>query len=124
MLQTYCNMIELVRLRSELILTTSETAVLQKVYLTQCELVGLSDQKVELSDGISFDPLNNDDATFVNFIDHGPSHLDTIGLTVREFDRALLSAINFRNPDSFRLNILDAGLEEIRAILAYQIFQK
>lgn len=79
----------------------------------------MSDQKIELSDGINFDLLNNDDAQFVNFIDHGPSHLDTIGLTVREFDKTLLSTMNFRNPDSFRLNILDAGLEEVRAILAY-----
>jgi len=85
----------------------------------QCELVGLSDQKVEFKDGISFDPLSNDDTRFVNFIDHGPSHLDSIGLAVREFDRALLSAMNFRNPDSFRLNILTSGLEEVRAILAY-----
>jgi len=45
-------------------------------------------------------------------------------LAVSEFDPALLSNMNFRNPDSFKLNILTAGLEEVRAILQYQLLQK
>ena len=76
---------------------------------------------MQLSDGIGFDPFSNDENTaqFVNYFDHGPSHLDKISLTAQEFDRSLLSALNFRNPDSFRFNILTSGLEEVRAILAY-----
>lgn len=89
----------------------------------QCELVGLKDQRIELSDGINFELFSPDEDThqYVNYIDHGPSHQDKIKLTVREFDLGLLSVMNFRNPDTFRLNILTAGLEEVRAILAYQI---
>ena len=63
-------------------------------------------------------------ADMVNYVDHGPSHGERIGLAVREFDHALMSNLNFRNPDSFRINILTAGLEEVRAILHYQILQK
>ena len=43
MLQTYCNIVELLRLRQELILAATETTVLQQVYLAQSELVGLKD---------------------------------------------------------------------------------
>jgi hypothetical protein len=57
----------------------------------QCELVGLSVQKIDLLDGISFDPLNKDDTRFVNFIDHGPSDFDKIGLTLGEFYSGLFS---------------------------------
>jgi len=44
-----------------------------------------------------------------------------INLAVREFDISLLSNFNFRNPDSYKLNITDAGIEEVRAILMYQL---
>jgi hypothetical protein len=50
--------------------------------------------------------------------------LDTIELAVNEFDPKLLSNFNFRNPDSFKINIFTAGLEEVRAILHYQLLQK
>jgi len=43
--------------------------------------------------------------------------MDKIDLAVREFDILLLSNLNFRNPDSFKINMLTAGLEEVRAIL-------
>jgi hypothetical protein len=47
--------------------------------------------------------------------------MNRIELAIREFDPTLLSNFNFRNPDSFKMNILTAGLEEVRAILHYQI---
>jgi hypothetical protein len=36
LLKTYCNMVELHRLRSEIILTASECAILQQTYEAQC----------------------------------------------------------------------------------------
>ena len=60
----------------------------------------------------------------MNFLDEGPSHNTHIDLAIREFDPTLLSNFNFRNPDTFKLNITDAGLEEVRAILMYQLLQK
>ena len=53
----------------------------------------------------------------MNFFEDGSSHLDDIKLAVSEFDSGLLSNFNFRNPDTFKLNILTSGLEEVRAIL-------
>lgn len=45
--------------------------------------------------------------------------MNIIDLAAREFDPTLLSNMNFRNPDSFKINILTSGLEEIRAVLQY-----
>ena len=50
--------------------------------------------------------------------------MDEIELAVREFDSRLLTNFNFRNPDSFRINLFDSGLEEVRAILSYQLLHK
>jgi len=55
MLELYCNLIEFMRLRHELILTTSETQVLKEVYQSQCKACNLFNIKSELSDGISFE---------------------------------------------------------------------
>lgn len=55
----------------------------------------------------------------MDFFQDGPSHKDKIDLAVKEFDSALLSNFNFRNPDTFKINIMTSGLEEVRAILYY-----
>ena len=38
-LKLYCNMVELHRLRSEIILAVSECTILQTIYLSQCEFI-------------------------------------------------------------------------------------
>ena len=85
-------------------------------------MVGLgADQlKVEL-DGISFDEPHGQDSEvgFINYIDEGPAHKINIGLSAREWDPLLLSNFNFRNPDSFKICITTAGLEEVRAVLTH-----
>jgi len=50
-------------------------------------------------------------------MDDGCAQMIKIDLAIKEFDPVLLSNFNFRNPDSFKLNILTSGLEEVRAIL-------
>jgi hypothetical protein len=66
--------------------------------------------------GILFDqvPSSETEVGLVNFVDDGPSHMTRIGLAVSEFDSSILSNFNFRNPDSFKLNLLTSGLEEVR----------
>ena len=110
-------MVELQRLRCELILAATETSILQEVYLQQCEVVGVKNPKVIGQEGITFELNEEEDR--INYIDHGPSHMEDIGLSIKEFDPILLSNLNFRHPDTFKLNILTAGLEEIRGILQY-----
>jgi hypothetical protein len=50
-------------------------------------------------------------------VDDGPGHQKVINIAIREFDPALLSNLNFRNADSFKLCVLSSGLEELRAVL-------
>ena len=60
----------------------------------------------------------------MDFLEDGPSHQDEIALAICEFDQKLLTNFNFRSPDSFKLNCLTSGLEEVRAILYYQLMLK
>jgi len=60
----------------------------------------------------------------INYFDEGTSHTINIGLAVREYDPSFLSNFNFRNPDTFKMNITSAGLEEVRGVLMYQLLQK
>jgi hypothetical protein len=82
--------------------------------------------KLMQEEPIAFDILDfpGPDQDLVNYVDHGPSHKDFIGLAISEFDTNLLSNANFRNPDSFKINVLTSGLEEMRAVLHYQLLQK
>ena len=83
-------------------------------------MIGEKSRKVEFENGILWhDNYNGEDKDEINYCEDGPAHLDSIYLAVREFDPALLSNFNFRNPDSFKINILTSGLEEVRAILHY-----
>ena len=77
----------------------------------------------ELPDSISFEAvdIHDDQANLINFFDEGTSFKIKIGLAVREYDPCLLSNFNFRNPDSFKINITTAGLEEVRSVLMYQL---
>lgn len=125
LLQTYCNIAELARIRQEIILAATETAILTQIYMKQCALVGEKNSRVELDSGITWEQGEEEqNREHVNFCEDGPAHLDTIKLAIREFDPQLLSNFNFRNPDSLKLNILNSGLEEARAILQYQVLQK
>ena len=60
MLNLYCNLIEMHRLRNELILAASETAVLADIYNAQKKQCSLNNIKLELSDSISFEELEDD----------------------------------------------------------------
>lgn len=57
MLTLYCNMMELHRIRSEIILTTSECSILSQIYLQQCQFVNFKKAQLVADEPISFDPL-------------------------------------------------------------------
>jgi hypothetical protein len=108
-------MTELHRLRAELIVATAETSILSEIYLQQAAVVGQKSITLIQSEGISFQV--NEPSKFVNYVDDGPGHQKVINIAIREFDPALLSNLNFRNADSFKLCVLSSGLEELRAVL-------
>lgn len=42
-------------------------------------------------------------------------------LAITEFDKSLISCINFRDPLCFKTMLTSCGLEELRAVVHYQI---
>jgi len=108
LLEVYCNMTELVRLRSELINAASETAILQKIYNSQVEKCGKSHLEPLIDESISF-PSLFDPATaeqYINYTDDGPGHQCNIGLAISEFDPSLLTNLNYKHPDAFKMSVL------------------
>ena len=57
----------------------------------------------------------------INFIDEGPMTGVETYLAITEFDKSLASWINFRDPLWFKSLITGWGLEELRAVVHYQI---
>ena len=126
LLTIYCNMVELMRLRHEIILTVSECKALEDIYKKQAEQCRKQGFHVSLPDGISFEIVDtqDDQSDVINYFDEGTSHNIKIDLAVREYDACMLSNFNFRNPDTFKINITSSGLEEVRSVLTYQLLQK
>lgn len=73
---------------------------------------------------ISFENYLANDSNKVNFIDDGGTSFVKMDLAVNEFDPVLKSNLNFRNPDSFKMLLTNCGVEELRAVLHYQLMQK
>lgn len=60
-------------------------------------------------------------ADYVDFVEEGPAYGLAIDLAICEYDPKLVSNLNFRHPDAFKLCITTSGLEEVRAALTYQL---
>jgi hypothetical protein len=125
LMHLYCNIVELLRLRNELILARSETAVLESVYAEQKVICGNKGIKMYFEEGISFSSVAEDRAKdYIDYVEEGPGYGLNIDLAICEFDAKLVSNLNFRHPDALKLCCTTSGLEEVRAALTYQIMQK
>ena len=60
----------------------------------------------------------------MNWVDDGAASFVEIDLAINEFDPILRSNINFRSADAFKMLICTSGLEEMRAVVHFQIMQK
>jgi hypothetical protein len=58
---------------------------------------------------------------FVNFIDEGPADDHEIKLAINEFDKKLRCCVNFSDPECFKALLLPMGLEELRAVVMYEV---
>jgi len=96
----------------------SESMVLQEIYEAQAKLINRPNFRPFFTDSVKLDNYLIDSQK-VNFIDDGPSHMVDFDLAVREFDGALKSNINFRNPDAVKMLVTTSGLEELRGVLHY-----
>lgn len=58
-----------------------------------------------------------------NYVDTGPGTEMAIktDLSIREFDPTLISNLNFSDPEAFKALICPLGLEELRAVVRYEV---
>lgn len=84
-------------------------------------LCGVKGIKIYFDEYVSFDPVEDDMADYVDFVEEGPAYGLAIDLAICEYDPKLVSNLNFRHPDAFKLCITTSGLEEVRAALTYQL---
>lgn len=58
-----------------------------------------------------------------NFVDTGPG-METITnteLSIKEFDPTLTAVMNFADPEAFKALVCPLGVEELRAVVRYEL---
>jgi len=122
MMRIACNLLEVLRLREELIVRASECAILEKIYQKQYEVVGKS-LKVNYSDQINFNtqPIWKDQ---INIVDSNHGRNKVFDLPFMEYDNTLAVNLDLRSESCIKALMTDLGVEELRGILHYQIMQQ
>lgn len=54
-------------------------------------------------------------------MDEGPEGCLESELAIKEFDPTLASALNFADPEAFKALVCPLGLEELRAVVRYEL---
>jgi len=118
-----CNIVEVVRLREELIDRVYECQILESVYKQLNKLFN-KESKTDEEGDIGFTTQNIMPNDIWNYIDlNDGSHLK-FNLPFVEFDHTLSAKMDFSSESCIKSLLTDLGVEELRAILHYQIMQQ
>lgn len=79
------------------------------------------DNKVYFKDPFNFESFLSGGENWANFVEDGPAADMKIDLAINEFDPKLSSNMNFTDPESFKAVVCPLGLEELRAVLHYEL---
>lgn len=122
MMRMACNMMEVIRLREELIQRVSECNILTKIYQQQFQQAGRS-QKVMASDQIPFNTSSilKDQ---INIVDSNHGKNKIFELPFMEYDAGLCINLDLKNESCIKALMTDLGLEELRGIVHYQIMHQ
>jgi hypothetical protein len=118
MLIMSCNLLEVIRLREELIQRIHETDILSMVYRHQLKITNKDSFKLILQDAITFDTQCIIKEP-VNYVDYNDGSKIQFDLPVREFDHTLKANLDFKSESCIKALMLDLGVEELRAVLHY-----
>ena len=118
-----CNLLEVLRLREELIHRIYETDILSIIYKAQLKHVNKDNFKLVLTDSINFDTqsITKDN---MNLIDYNDGSKQEFDLPFREFDNSLKANLDFKSDSCIKALMTDLGVEELRAVLHYQLMQQ
>jgi len=81
------------------------------------------ESKIFFKDAFNFETHLNGGENWKNFVDSGPG-MDTFvntELSVKEFDPTLTAVLNFADPEAFKALVCPLGLEELRAVVRYEL---
>lgn len=118
-----CNTLEVLRLREELIRVVHEGDVLADVYRYQLRKAERQAEKLVQAQSTGFDTssITKENANFVDFNDGSKLEID---LAFTEFDTTLKASLDFRSESCIKALMTNLGVEELRAVLRYQLTQK
>jgi hypothetical protein len=81
------------------------------------------ENKVFFKDALNFETHLSGGNNWKNFVDTGPG-METFvktELSVKEFDPTLTAVLNFSDPEAFKALVCPLGLEELRAVVRYEL---
>ena len=115
-----CNTVEVVRLRHDLVQITHETEVLSAIYRGQLERTGKGTWKLVGRDPIPFETQSISKES-MNLVDLNDGSRLALGLAAGEFDATLGASMDFRSESCVKALMTDLGVEELRAVLHYEL---
>lgn len=118
-----CNALEVLRLRKILIKLIHETDVLEDINKQQQKDTNTSTGKLVQSEGIPFETQSIAKGN-MNLVDLNDGSNLELDLAAREFDGTLKACLDFRSESCIKALMTDLGVEELRAVVHYQMMQK
>jgi hypothetical protein len=114
------------RLRSDLIALVHETDVLSAVYWDQLVKTQKTAMKLVSRDAIAFETatISKDGLNLVDLNDGSKLSPEQMDIAVMEFDATLGASLDFRSESCLKALMTDLGVEELRAVVHYQLMQK
>jgi hypothetical protein len=119
-----CNTIEVLRLRNELIKIVHETDELAEIYKDQLAITNKASSKLVQQDAIPFDTQSITKDSLINLVDYNDGSKLQHDLAVFEFDATLGACLDFRSESCLKALMTDLGVEELRAVVHYQLMQR
>lgn len=121
MLKMFCNIVEVMRLREEIIMRMNECTILGRIYEGQCTAAG-KQTKYSINEQVSFN-TNTVQGDCMNIVDlnDGLNLTFSNSMPFMEFDKNLSANLDFKSDSCIKVLFTDLGVEELRAVLHLQI---
>lgn len=115
-------------MREDLILSLTETQMLEECFTNQKRLVHQDTLSTSHQQHLNIQCTGLVEHGLVNFVEHGSllakvPGLDS-GLAIDEVCPTLRATLNFQNPECVQVMTLDGGLQNMSTTLHYQVMQK
>ena len=122
MLVMACNIMEVQRLREELIYAIHETAILAKIYTQQADLCKKG-SSLKMGEPMLEPVTISEMIENVNLIDNNDGMKVKYDLAFCEYDKTLGRNLDFGSESCIKSLMTNLGVDELRAVLHMQVMQ-